>query len=261
MKNIKFNVDRPEISSEEIMGKQNFEEVLAGHRFMKKPFYKTSWFIGTAGLASLGLIVGGALSFKLEPDESLEGDELAVINKGVPPEQENVIPISDNLSLSFTNERQITEEIMNQEIIEYEEINTLINEVVEDEVTETEEVIEVKEEVVEIEEVESPKKFNRMDLHPRISGRLNGNITKKELLDENGLVTATDVEVISFELHIIDGSGGHVYVQTGHELSEEMKDAIAKTQSGQTIYFEKIRGRSSSGVEVGLNPLRYTIYG
>ncbi|MCH2234523.1 MAG: hypothetical protein MK078_09745 [Crocinitomicaceae bacterium] len=257
MKNIKFNVDRPEITSEEIMGKQNFEEVLAGHRFMKKPFYKSSWFIGTAGLASLGLIVGGALSFKLESDVSMEGDELAIVNEGVPPEQDNIIPIGNYLSLTFNSERETHEEIDNEDLIEYDEITTLVDEVIEEEIlvpNQEEPVEDVVEEVVE-----SPKKFNRLDLHPRISGRINGNITKEELFDEEGLVTATDVEVVSFELHIIDGSGGRVYVQTGHELSEEMKNSILNAEPGQTIYFEKIRGVSESGVEVGLNPLRYTI--
>ena len=253
MKNIKFNVDRPEITSDEIMGKQNFEEVLAGHKFMKKPFYKSSWFIGTAGLASLGLIVGGALSFKLEPDESIGSDDLAVVNQEVPPEQDNIVPIGNYLSLNFDNKRETIEEVNNEEVIEYEEISTLIDEVIEEEIVINNDVEE------EIEELESPKKFNRMDLHPRISGKINGNITKDELLDDEGLVTATDVEVISFELHIIDGSGGHVFAQTGHELSEEMKNSISKAEPGQTIYFEKIRGLSESGIEVGLNPLRYTI--
>jgi hypothetical protein len=44
MENRKININRPNISSEEILKRKNFNEVLSNYQVMTKPFYKTSWF-------------------------------------------------------------------------------------------------------------------------------------------------------------------------------------------------------------------------
>lgn len=98
-----------------------------------------------------------------------------------------------------------------------------------------------------------------MDLYPRISGRINGGITKEELLNEDGLVTNSDIKIISFQLHLIDGTGGKVFESRGNVLNTEMKIAINHINVGEEIYFEKIDGKSISGEVVRLSPLRYVL--
>lgn len=53
---MKISYDRPKISSSKINHKKDFNELIHLHKVMK-PFYKQSWFIISASLASLALLV------------------------------------------------------------------------------------------------------------------------------------------------------------------------------------------------------------
>lgn len=268
MKNFKVTVDRPQLESSEINAQQNFNELLNGHKVMSKPFYKSSWFFGTAGLASLSLIVGSVLSFKLEPDDQLEKESLFITD--APPDEIKVIPIAQNSSLKFTVKykdailSQVeTKKELDDNIITLNPSNPENPEEVKGS-TETSSGLQEKNDSAEpqlTQEKVTKKSFDMMDLHPRIANHINGNITKKELLDENGLVTAADVVIIYFELHIIDAGGGKVFKQEGNLLTDEMKEAIDNLTSGQTIYFEGIKGQDGLGNIVRLNPLRYYVLG
>lgn len=61
MKNSKIIVDRPPLDAKEIQAGMNFGQLMASYQVMSKPFYKTKWFFGTAGMASIGLLVGGSI--------------------------------------------------------------------------------------------------------------------------------------------------------------------------------------------------------
>lgn len=57
MKENKIKIDRPIVSSEEINTKQDFTKVVEGFRKLKPPLWKNPWFYGSAGLASLALVL------------------------------------------------------------------------------------------------------------------------------------------------------------------------------------------------------------
>ena len=58
MKRMKINLDRPPVDSKSIQAQKDFSGLMKNHAIMAKPFYKSSWFIGTAGLATVSLLVG-----------------------------------------------------------------------------------------------------------------------------------------------------------------------------------------------------------
>ena len=117
------------------------------------------------------------------------------------------------------------------------------------------EELDVEDQQVKIEN----KKSEIVDLMPRIGGKMNGSISRNELFDNKGITTESDVSVIHFELHLIDGLGGKVFKEEGNHLTEEMRDALKKINSGETIYFENIKGKTDNGDVVRLNPLRYVL--
>ncbi len=78
-------------------------------------------------------------------------------------------------------------------------------------------------------------------------------------MDDKGLVTNTNVEIVHFELHLINGRGGQVFEEDGHLLTGEMKTALQGVAPGEEIYFEDIQGVTANGEVVRLNPLRYTL--
>lgn len=57
----KINIDRPEISSDEIAKSKNFESVLKNLGTINKPFYKNSWFLASVVVAIIGVITAVSL--------------------------------------------------------------------------------------------------------------------------------------------------------------------------------------------------------
>lgn len=56
MEKHKVNLDRPNISSEEIKAKQNFDQIIKNYHVTPKSFLQKGWFWGTVGLASVAAI-------------------------------------------------------------------------------------------------------------------------------------------------------------------------------------------------------------
>ena len=260
MKNLKINIDRPKISSEEIRNKMNFEQVLASHQLMVKPFYKSPWFFGTTGLATVTLLATAVYGLSDAPPNQQKvitevmtsSMPIRSVEQNEKPKEINQIkelPIENKSTLKntkATNQKpSLKKELISVDNTEKEVINSSVED----------DLSELPEESNE----DNNKTFSFFDFHPRISGKVNGSITKQELFDDKGLVTNTDVEIIHFELHLVDGVGGKVFIEDGNQLSAEMKKAIKNIEAGNEIYFEDINGLSTSGQQVNLSPLRYTL--
>ena len=257
MKNRKINLDRPQIDSKEIQAGMNFGLVMTSYQAMSKPFYKSNWFFGTTGLASIGLIVGGTFAFQ-SPEESdkLQTEQLL---SDAPPEvtvpQNNLLainttiepaPIEDKTVLTMPiqtkNDKKNTPLVQNNiEVIQPVQISEPIIDQPQTDLSQTK------------------TQLSNMDLSPRIGGKFHGDITREDLLDNKGITTGSDVSIIHFELHLIDGLGGKVFEEESNQLNQEMRTALTKVTQGETIYFENIKGKTSDGKVVRLNPLRYVL--
>jgi len=254
MSKIKINVDRPGISSEEIGRKMNFEEILAHQKVMAKPFYKSAWFYGVTGVASVTLIASTMYSLSAEGDKLTQNhyitDNPVLLNLKIPDSKKSKKEEINNENKINKKETLIEEKITlkiveNKELTQVEEISISEGNCI------TEKDITVETETKEV--------FSFIDLYPRIAGRLNGVISKNELLNDEGLVTNANVKIVSFQLHLVDASGGKVFESKGNTLNEEMKTAINTIGVGEEVYFEKIDGQASTGEIVRLSPLRYVL--
>ena len=65
----KVNVNRPDMSSEEILKRKNFDSVLKQHTIINKPFYKKPWFLSGAGIAVLATVA--AIVFKVNTTDNV----------------------------------------------------------------------------------------------------------------------------------------------------------------------------------------------
>jgi hypothetical protein len=71
MKKLKINVDRPQIKSEDIASRQNFDKVLDGYQKLKPPIFKNPWFYGAIGVASLAILFSiGSINSTTKTDEN-----------------------------------------------------------------------------------------------------------------------------------------------------------------------------------------------
>ncbi len=95
----KMNLDRDPISSEQIQAKQNFDAILSNYQLLKKPFFKSKWFWGAAGLATLGLVTVFGLSnlnnnIAYEENTTLTNNQPLTSN--LPEDTPYVLPVAEN---------------------------------------------------------------------------------------------------------------------------------------------------------------------
>jgi len=261
MNKLKINVDRPKMSSKDISNGMNFEDVLSSHKIMAKPFYKSNWFFGVTGLATVSLIVGSMYTLNQEGDElgrNLEVADIAPLIKEKVDLIENEI-VKLNLNEVINTEQPIEEKTtLKKENLKTENKNHSLSEL-SSEVAVDDDKSEPISKVANESLNEIPKTFSFMDLHPRISGKFDGKITKNELMNDDGIMTNSDVKVISFQLHVVDGMTSKVFDSNGNKLNAEMKLAIEKVNVGEEIYFEKIKGKAITGEVFRLSPIRYVL--
>jgi len=261
MKNRKMNLDRPPLESKDIQAGMNFGQLMVTYHAMSKPFYKTKWFFGTAGMASIGLIVGGTIAFQgtdekteLKIPEITDNPPLTIVEKEKP---------NDLLAVNFSDQSQTESSETFQTETKHKSNDKNITPIINSD--QTEQIIETvanqQDPVISQSDESQEKKsgFDPMDLTPRINGKMNGEITREDLMDNKGLTTNSDVSIIHFELHLIDGLGGKVFEEESNQLNQQMKTAIGDVGRGETIYFENIKGKTSDGFIVRLNPLRYVL--
>jgi hypothetical protein len=261
MKNRKMNLDRPPLESKEIQAGMDFGQLMITYQVMSKPFYKTKWFFGTAGMASIGLIVGGTIAFQSSDEtqqvsvipELTEAPPLTVVQNNRPDEL-----LAVNYSGDTGEKTTETFQVQTKKKVNDKNLTPIINS------DQNEPIVEapVIQTAVINQSDENPDEkagFDPMDLTPRINGKMNGEITREDLMDNKGLTTNSDVSIIHFELHLIDGLGGKVFEEESNQLNQQMKTALGGVEKGETIYFENIKGKNSDGFIVRLNPLRYVL--
>ena len=256
MKNVKINLDRPPIDSKSIQANKDFNGLMKNHAIMSKPFYKSPWFLGTTGLASLGLVVGGIVSMNINedgvaqdvlldssapPEITTSDNQLIALNSEVTPKTTNQDLVKDTFKYFEHNSTQIDENTNTLDLTNSNSTNSNNN----DHLNEIVEVVSHEEKHEEVQDEVNNDKLDFTAMMPRIGGKINGSISKEELFDNKGITTESDVSVIHFELHLIDGLGGEVLMQEeSNQLNDEMKAALQKINQGETIYFENIKGRT-----------------
>lgn len=272
MKNVKINLDRPPIDSKSIQANKDFDSLMKNHAIMSKPFYKSTWFLGTTGIASIGLVIGGIISFNPSNDELAED---VILDNSAPPEisssENHLIALNSEVIPKTTNQDLVkdTFKFLEHNSTQLDDntntldLNISQNNSNNDELSnDNQEIVDVLSHEDKHDEVQDDVKEN-IDftaMMPRIGGKINGSISRDELFDNKGITTESDVSVIHFELHLIDGLGGEVLLEEeSNQLNDEMKAALKKINQGETIYFENIKGRTGNGEIVRLNPLRYVL--
>ncbi len=101
MENFKLNLDRPEISSNEIEKNQNFDNILSSYKKMKPPVYKNPWFWGSAGLATVGLTTIVSLNAMSNKNETNDKN-ITLNSKNLPQDTECIKTPLEKEDIKFT---------------------------------------------------------------------------------------------------------------------------------------------------------------
>jgi hypothetical protein len=102
MNNRKMNLDRPNLNSEQIASKQNFQDVLTKFNATKAPVWKSPWFWGPTSLASLAAITLIGMNSFSNPIETHDKNNTLAQHTQLPNDTECIKPpvISEDIPFS-----------------------------------------------------------------------------------------------------------------------------------------------------------------
>ena len=261
MDNYKIRLDRPKLTSEEIVQRKDFDTIMNNHEIIKRPFRKSPWFFGVTGMATIGLLLGGVYTFTSSSHKPKT--QALHVAKSEPPNFKakmvnlEVMEPSNEKELLIqqpSENKRTLKKVKNEKKIKHDKTSTLIDNTnlkqVESNIAETNHVIE--EEVV-------ANKSSYLANHPRINGKIGGKLKMSEVEHNFKILTDSDIEVLSFELHVVTEFGAKVYQTNSNELTDEMRNEILKQAVNSEVYFENIQGDVGKGKKMRLSPLKYSL--
>lgn len=246
--NRKINIDRPNLSSQEIASRQDFSSLMKQlPKVTKPPFYKTGWFITT--LASVAGIAVITTNFVLNDKTSTPNQEIATAasTENLPENKsstEFVDPIktsnNDELAITFTNEKEtvvdenkIVENVSNDQILG--QLNLSLD--------------EYKGEVLKTKAAYEEAKNIRINFEKNAPNKpiQNGNSDRQFVLDANpkDFPELASYKNLLFEVEANDPNF------TPSVYDEEWEDIQLKTNvPGKTYYLSLYRGNISKTFSV-----------
>ena len=244
MENRKTTLDREPISSEAIRGRQNFNQVLKGHQAMKPPLWKSAWFYGTVGLASLALIVAVT---NMKPSSANDAVPTASIDKEVVHEANNQFFSKANTTMVSKKEKAkvvtVEPEISKAEepVVESTVIETntpssgkdLNNE---DSIIEEVPVVEVK--------LKEKKKFKTM---PNIAGVFTGKLQIDDLCSAGGISCNNGFTVYSYDIQYYNGYGDVVERVNDDKFPPFLCNKLRTYNLNQEIMITNILAKNEKG--------------
>lgn len=261
MDNYNIRQDRPKLSSDEIAQQKDFDGLLNDFHIMKKPFYKNPWFFGVTGMATVGLLFGTTYSFTNDPAVL---PQLSEVTESAPPEQkpkktiylasletprESVTHPIENLKKTSLKKKQI-----------HDKTSTLKP------INESKPLVENKQEIekksipkASIIEAAKTESNAALQNHPRINGRIGGQLSISSLEKGTTLSTDSNIPIAGFEMHLATEFGAKIYRSTDSQLTFEMIEAIQSVAQNSEVYFEQIKGKISAEGQINLPPLKYTL--
>ncbi|MFD1553188.1 hypothetical protein DNU06_15110 [Putridiphycobacter roseus] len=264
MDNYNIKLDRPKLTSEEIVQRKDFDTLMNNHEIIKRPFRKSPWFFGVTGMATIGLLLGGVYTFTSSSHKP-EEQALQIVKNDSPkleaklvslevmePAPEKVLAMQS----PHENKREL-KKVKNEKKNNYDNTNTLIENTVKPMVEEP--AVQKEKKPSEPLDKSANVRSGYLDNHPRINGKIGGKLKMSEVENNFNILTDSEIEVLSFELHVVTEFGAKVYQNNSNALTNEMKNAILKQGVNSEIYFENIQGDVGGGKKMRLSPLKYSL--
>jgi len=94
MEKHKVNLDRPNISAEEVKAKQNFDQIISNYHITPKSFFQKGWFWGSVGLASVAALAVFSFTSLNSSDDGNDKKNTSMVTdgKGLPPDTPCIKP-------------------------------------------------------------------------------------------------------------------------------------------------------------------------
>lgn len=253
MKKIKTIIDREPISSDYIASKQDFDGIIHQVHASKAPVWKSGWFYGPIGMASVAITISIARIDTTEAKTTRLDTPLAQQK-----EQQTVPIIADQVKFTeqapkhladakVDNGKEVDDALESKPkyVPQDEAVPTPVNEV---------EVNREEERIFEI--VEEPRATKKVSMVPHIAGIYTGTISTNAL--QQPIMVNEEIEVISFTINYNTLNGTETRDVKGNKLPEDIVQSIEKYNLGYMFFITNIRGVKSDGKIISLLSMNLT---
>ena len=266
MEDRKTTLDRGQISSEYIQGKQDFNHVLKVHRAMKPPLWKTAWFYGPVGLAIVAITLSAVKFNPQQTKNTTYGSNITLEQKKTekPPVKTIIAAVSEVSASTYENQDKkekpqvITKAVVSTKAVEKpKEVGS-------------KKVEEVKEAVV-IPEVKAPipvthvvqpnevvKKISTRNMMPAIDGVFMGNITSNQLCSREGIWINEDWLVTNFTIQYNNGVEDIVQKINGAAIPESICWKIHRFNLNFPVFITEIVAVDPTGARKSVPSMSLT---
>ena len=246
MEKLKILVNREPLSKDYVQSKANFGHVLSQVKNLKPPVWKTPWFYGPVGIATVAISLS-VFAFKPIEKEKKTSLHQSNVTESSIIKKKPILAVASSFELdSPSNEKTIPPK-KNGEVIEKEHKEILSSEEIPDEVSQELILIESEELIIE-EKVLSP--------YPNIEGVFTAEIPVDKLCSSTGIVTSR-AKVISFNIQYFDGREDVIERISGNSLSKTASNFIRRYNLKSMIFITKIIGITEEGNQITIPSLNY----
>lgn len=251
MEKIKVVLDRERVSSEEIASRQDLNSVLKGAS-TNTPIWKSGWFYGTVGLASVAIIAVTA-TWNQSANVEMQQEKVltaSLTDSSVIPAIEKPTSVVQVVS-QVEKEPSVTDNTAETEKVKSSEKKKQPKKVEEN-------LKEADNKLVESTPVSytafDPKpdhsiaKVNGVvNKMPNIAGVYYGPISIDKLCSDNQISSSPDIEITSFKINYNTMDGNVVKSVTGDVIPSDICSQLVRWNLNSTVFITEIRGVSTHG--------------
>ena len=261
---MKVNLDRNKLSSEYINSKQDFDKVLHHVKAAKPPVWKSYWFYGTTGLASIALIVSVAF---YNPEKNVNDNNITLAQEQQHNKKTAAVLFADvkgskmvsEFKADSNNESKVRadHELINKEPSPSKLQKTSIAAVEETKFQNVTQLEKTAIEVISSEVIETPeKKLNQL---PNINGVFYGDIEFNQFCGSEGIKVNSEVEITEFKIQYTSLKGDKTELIKGAKVPSSVCEEIRAYGVDQMLFITQISGVDDLGKKHSYLPMNVTL--
>jgi len=243
MEKIKTILDREPLSSEYIRSKQDFAKVMNGAKGLSKPYWKTNWFYGVVGVATVAVIVTAVMLTNSEKPEDSEPKKVLTATT-----QSD----SGDLHKKELGEKELLPENHTDEA---EQSETVIEEVVPEEEPQVNQREQFEEEVENARVVQTSEEEKDVVLEipsPNIAGVSSGPIAFSDFCDPLGIQVGKGVLIYRYTIQYRSCARDVTARVSGNKLPPQLCAEIKDCGAPIEVNFSKIEAYDRDNEKVEL---------
>lgn len=264
MNKIKINIGRERLSSEYIQSKQDFSSI-NNQVLSKTAMFKSTWFYGTAGLATVALCISFAFKNSKPPlnDSNATQKDIKIAQSSFANSSSKFQTISNprsKINGSIEQDNRTIKEVLKVQIPKKAIIHVAKDD--SEPLDNTSKIVPLtvasRESKTIVPIVSNSVKVLKQNFLPSINGKYNGEITLTEL-KEKSLKVSSGFDITEFEINFSTNRGDKTQKIEGDRVTQDVIDKIDQYGIDQMIFITSIYAKDLDGKIAMLTPMNLVV--